>query len=427
MIAMTKMNMLVSVLFPFLVLIGISFSACSDPHHPAEQIEVESDFPGGNIIVDSIVGETIYLRPDQTGTDTSKGKWFYWQFNVRHAQGGELEFVFNQEHVIARNGPAYSEDGGQSWNFLYPDKFVDTNAFSFEFDEEDTLLRFCMTIPYVASDWSAFIDQKMIQYPDCIRESVLTQTEQGQKVKYFTMKHPGTEKTAYTVFLTARHHACEATASYVLEGMISSFLEKIHHCDSLAQQIQLIAIPFVDLDGVQMGEQGKNRSPHDHNRDYLQLIYPSTRAIDSMFTQLIDGTQSINIDLHSPWIKFNQNETLFFIGQENEVFSNNLNLLVSEVLSIHEGTLPFDLNTAVFPFGKDWNTRSMHEAFDKDLLSISQWGALQEHVLLATTLEVPYSNVQKVVLSEEALHEFGHSLFEGILPVFAKADRNRQK
>ena len=36
-------------------------------------------------------------------------------------------------------------------------------------------------------------------------------------------------------------------------------------------------IPFVDIDGVENGDQGK-QAPHDHNRDYINSpIYPETK------------------------------------------------------------------------------------------------------------------------------------------------------
>ena len=79
------------------------------------------------------------------------------------------------------------------------------------------------------------------------------------------------------ILLTARHHACESTGDYVMEGFLREFA-----VDPLAG-FSVIAVPFVDYDGVIHGDQGKNRAPHDHNRDYTDApIYPEVRAIKAL-------------------------------------------------------------------------------------------------------------------------------------------------
>ena len=35
------------------------------------------------------------------------------------------------------------------------------------------------------------------------------------------------------------------------------------------RNVEVLAIPFMDKDGVEEGDQGKNRKPRDHNRDYI--------------------------------------------------------------------------------------------------------------------------------------------------------------
>ena len=48
-------------------------------------VQIDSDFPGGNIIVDSVSPDGIVtLQPDLRDTE---GDWFYTAFRVRNAQG----------------------------------------------------------------------------------------------------------------------------------------------------------------------------------------------------------------------------------------------------------------------------------------------------------------------------------------------------
>lgn len=60
-------------------------------------------------------------------------------------------------------------------------------------------------------------------------------------------------------------------------------------------------MPIVDFDCVTDGDQGKNRVPHDHNRDYCldeTPIYPETAAIRSCAER--NGC-FLGVDFHSPW------------------------------------------------------------------------------------------------------------------------------
>jgi len=88
-------------------------------------------------------------------------------------------------------------------------------------------------------------------------------------------------------------------------------------------------VPFVDIDGVEDGEQGKGRPPHDHNRDYIdEPIYNST---SSLMKYASEKKPEIFIDLHCPWkwgesddISSQRNNNVFFmkrmppIGEEVE-------------------------------------------------------------------------------------------------------------
>ena len=62
-------------------------------------------------------------------------------------------------------------------------------------------------------------------------------------------------------------------------------------------------VPFVDKDGVEDGDQGKNRRPHDHNRDYKLRIYPEVRAITERLPAWSDSKPLFFLDMHCPWLR----------------------------------------------------------------------------------------------------------------------------
>ena len=110
---------------------------------------------------------------------------------------------------------------------------------------------------------------------------------------------------ANTVLLTARHHACESTGSYVLEGVLEEILVRP------LPNTRVFCVPFVDFDGVLDGDQGKNRIPHDHNRDYVENpIYPEVAAIKRYADH--HGCH-FAFDFHSPWHKGGENDQIFIV------------------------------------------------------------------------------------------------------------------
>jgi len=111
-------------------------------------IIINTDFPGGNVIVDQIAGDTVILRPDNRD---SEKPWFYWYFEVESSHEKEVVFKFKQKDVITVFGPGVSLDQGKSWNWLF--EFPsDQNYFEFTFPDGKNITRFSMGMPYLQSD-----------------------------------------------------------------------------------------------------------------------------------------------------------------------------------------------------------------------------------------------------------------------------------
>ena len=80
----------------------------------SQQMNIYSDFPGGNLLIDKIKGDTIWVRPDMRDTE---GDWFYWYFAVSNAEGRKLTFVFNKPNQFTIMGTSISMDGAKTWQW----------------------------------------------------------------------------------------------------------------------------------------------------------------------------------------------------------------------------------------------------------------------------------------------------------------------
>ena len=123
---------------------------------------VDCDFPGGNILVERIEGDDVYLHQDQRDTP---GFWFYWYVRVRGAAGRKLTFHFTQGNVIGARGPAVSVDGGRTWSWLGMEP-VRGASFTYVFPEKVEEVRFCLAVPYLEANLNEFLARYAVRDAD---------------------------------------------------------------------------------------------------------------------------------------------------------------------------------------------------------------------------------------------------------------------
>ena len=270
----------------------------------ANAIEIRSDYPGGNVKVEKIddAAGVVTLAPDLRDTKT---KWFHFDFTLTGAAGRKLHFQFptNRFSYLATLGPAISRDGGATWRWLNPDgtRHEPSNAFDYTFGADENETRFAVSIPYTQKNW----DAAAVRWrgKDGVKFDVLCKSQSGKRDTEL-LRIPCRKGNAKWIFaFTARHHACETTASAVMEGVIDEILSGSKEGEWIRDNADCVFVPFMDKDGVENGDQGKNRRPHDHNRDYTAEIYTSVRAFKKLLVKESAGKQIVFFDLHSPMIR----------------------------------------------------------------------------------------------------------------------------
>lgn len=362
-------------------------------------VVVDADFPGGNIVLDAIDGHTIRLRHDQRDTVEP---WFYWYFRVRGAAGQRLTFQFTQGPVIGLRGPAVSVDGGQTWQWLGAGGRDDEFAFAFGPEHDDVRFGFC--VPYLESHLREFLNRH-VENPSLVSDE-LCRTAAGRTVERLRFGRLDGGATL-RVLLTARHHACEAPAGYLLEGIIEAALADDETGRWLREHVEFLAVPFVDKDGVENGDQGKLRRPHDPWLDYHGAsIYPAVAALRQQIPAWSDGRLTLAIDLHAP---SRREEKIYFAGPRGEEAVAEFDGFCRLLLSNLRGPLPFD-PTDNLPFGRGWNVPATYGQRQ----SFAIWAEELPGVRLATTLELPYAQVRGREVTPETARRFGADLTAAI-------------
>jgi hypothetical protein len=195
-------------------------------------------------------------------------------------------------------------------------------------------------------------------------------------------------------------------ASYTLEGFLESVLSDTDMGHWFQNHVEILAVPLVDKDGVEEGDQGKNRKPHDHNRDYRgNSIYPSVRAIRNFVPQWSQERLRVVLDLHCPYIRGKYNEVIYIVGSPNPSIWQQQQEFAAILESVCVGSLRYCAKSSL-PFGTTWNTAKDYGEYK----SCSRWGGEQPGVRLATTIEIPYANVGTAVVTTGNARDFGHDL-----------------
>ena len=362
-------------------------------------VTIDADFPAGNIVVERIEGDQVTLRQDNRGDKP----WFYWCFRVRGAAGRTLTFYLTDRARPGPNGPAVSTDAGKTWSWLGSDSLRDRGfVYAFAPDAED--VRFCLAINYLQTDLKRFLDRHD-DSPHLKVEHHAT-TRKGRKTERLRLGRLD-GRPEHRVLLTCRHHACEMTASWVLEGIMEAVLADTEDGRWFRRNAEVLVLPFMDKDGVEQGDHGKNRKPHDHNRDYQgESIYPAVAALKEFVPKWSDGKLKLCLDIHCPGGP--GNDYTHFVGSPGPETWRRQQQFSRILQKVQTGPLVHDPKNDI-PWGKGWNRTPKDQN-----TSCNRWAGGLPAIHLSVALEIPYVRVGKEPITPESAAALGADLARAV-------------
>ncbi len=348
-------------------------------------MRIDKNIPGGNVVVQSISDNEAVLSKEMRGTS---GTWFYWKFRAAFDRSGDYRFRFVDGASIGSRGAAFSLDEGLTWSWT-GQASADFAHESFAYHADSSCqVWFCVCIPYMESDLARFLADVSIEKGElcrsrCGRGVELLKIGSGSKI----------------VFLTSRHHAQESMATYAMEGMLREIVE---HPEDF-KDFTIYAVPFMDKDGVENGDQGKNRQPRDHARDYGDNpIYPEVNAA----MKLIRNVQPRFVfDMHCPWLRSNCNEYVYFVGQKNPRLQEGIDRFSAILERFAPASFPYHSSDNM-PYGTSWNTGANYTQGSP----LVPWCGDLPWKPHAQSIEIPFANCREVTLDADAARLFGVAL-----------------
>ncbi len=373
------------------------------------ELVVDGKVPAGNIEVVKIEGDVVTLKPEQRDT---AGHWFYWAFRVQGAAGRKLTFKFGGAYggkVVGVRGPVVSLDKGGTWS--YPcDGISKMDTFTYTFPQGADEVWFYECHPYNQSEWEAFLARHAAVRGKFFETGVLCKSKKGrdvEKARFGCLKNP-----KYTMLISSRHHASEAIATYAVEGFLDAVLADDELGAWLRTNVEVMVVPFMDKDGCVDGDQGKNRKPHDHNRDFSHFIYPETKATVAWIKERTNNQLDVWIDLHCPWIRGDYNEFVYSplkrnVNGRNAAAERTFDALLEKLQC---GSLRYKASDDL-PYGKAWNTGGN---YSKGWSSINWAINTLPALKLGHTFEIPFANANGAVVTPDKVRDFGRDIAKAL-------------
>ena len=365
---------------------------------------LSNDLPGGNCRILAVDGRDALLEEEQRD---SKKEWFYWKFRAVFDAPGEYRFRFARPNKVGTRGPAVSADRGGSWRWLSEDFFPDTQGFTFHCEKPGEYW-FSQCIPYLPDDFEKFASA----YRDdpCFRRFEFARTRKGRPVEMVCVSE---DDPAHAILLTARHHAQESMADYAMEGFLRAVLADTAFGAAFRRNFAVYAVPFVDRDGVEDGDQGKGRLPRDHARDYEgESRYPEIAALRRKIREI---DPFFVLDLHCPWLRTATNEYSYLTGVPDPDVVIEIERFAAILEKEAPPCAPFR-KADLLGYGVDWNVRA-----NALTGSISGYGlktfcmkAGLKNIRFANTIEIPFANFRGLTVTPETCRAFGEALARAV-------------
>ena len=374
-------------------------------------VVVDDRLPAGNIVFERIEGDAVYVRQDLRDTTVP---WFYWAMRVRGAAGRTLTFRFTASPAVGMRGPVVSLDRGATWAYA-AERGATRKSFVYAFPADADEVWFSQSHPYSPADWERFIAAHADKRGKWFETGTLCASRRGHDVpKARFGRLDGKAKRRF--YMCSRHHCGETMGTMVVEGAAAAFLADDELGRWLRENVELMAVPFIDYDGVVAGDQGKCRRPHDHNRDYQKFLYPETKAATEWLRQHAGHRVDAYLDVHCPWLFGGENDTLYTPWKDPALVRDaGAELRFSRLLERNQcGSMRYAA-TNDLPFNVGWNNHGTYAAgWSSEVWALKTLKGLR----IGRTLEVPFDTASGAVVTPDTCRALGRDVMKALRELF---------
>lgn len=260
---------------------------------------LDTEFSGGGMHGCKVLDEKtflIYITPeDQPPINPSP--WY--AFRLKPKQTSEISVRLKYAEYDHRYQPKVSEDL-QSWRRLTPEEIVRQKGTNAE-------------IKLQLTDKSVFVSgQELLtteNYDSWMNKissatsapiSLIGKSLQGRDIKM--LYSPASENTNKTIVLVGRQHPPEVTGALAMRSFVTTLMLNEETANEFRRKFNIVAVPFMNPDGVELGHWRHNTGGLDLNRDWGPFSQPETQAIKTLLDELVENQNHelvLFLDFHS--------------------------------------------------------------------------------------------------------------------------------
>ncbi len=264
---------------------------------PPETLDVElrADFEGASLQSWSQSSPGTFSLRVRKDTNSEFARWY--SFKVSGGSGEDLSFrIINAGELSAAdafsfNRPAVSTDGGATWDRI-PSASYDAGVFEFHFTPANDDVWIALGPVYNVSRWETLVDE--IQDHSMVDSlEVIAQTLQGRPLHLIKITDPSVHDSLKgAVWGVARQHPAEVGGSWMVEGLIRWVLSEDPQAEALRRQAVFYLVPFMNPDGVALGNYRVNSVGANLNREWANQDPGTAPTVSAVASRIRDFVAS---------------------------------------------------------------------------------------------------------------------------------------
>lgn len=390
---------------------GKHFGRLQIEHAPPEEdgvLAVHTNFQGGSARVVSVnqTSRTVRIQP---GGDFKRGWPCWWYFRLSGCNVGEdLTVEVDAAELTKANGSnlanswvlptrATVSSDGSTWTHTGP-RTLTGNVASWNIPATGKSMWIAWGPPFTPRD-SENLVKEAARSPHA-EAFELCKSNEGRSVPALrvTQNEAFDDTSRPYIWITARTHAWETGASWTCKGLVDWIVSEEPQAIALRSRNIINIVPIVDIDNTYLGNGGKEATPHDHNRDWMdEPVYAEVRTIQTMIrSQHQAGRFDFFMDMHDPGA--GATRAVYFISPD-EILTGEGKTRMNRFITIsnEETTGPILINT---------NSTVVGPGYDAGWSRLSSnWvsSLVKESNRFGICLEIPWNTVNSTTAGYTAL------------------------
>lgn len=260
---------------------------------------LDTDFSGGGMHGCKVIDEQtflIYITPEDE-PPINPSPWY--AFRLTPKQSSEIRVRLKYADYNHRYQPKLSADL-TSWRRLTPEEIIRQK-------DTDAEIKLSLTDKpvFVSAQELLTTDSYetwMNKISSLTRAPITTigKSSRGRDIKM--IYSPAAERTNKTIVLVGRQHPPEVTGAFAMRSFFTTLMLNQEVANQFRKKFNIVAVPFMNPDGVELGHWRHNVGGVDLNRDWGPFTQPETQAIKTLLDELVEKQGHelvVFLDFHS--------------------------------------------------------------------------------------------------------------------------------